>query len=164
MRKYIFCSLAVMIVLFRLTACSSSSTQDTVSAELGIDVSAGKEVSNTDTHSGFHGDGISCIVLSFSNEKVLDEIKENSKWKPFPMDETVQSLVYGVEGETSSIGPFITDGNGNSIVPEIEHGFYLLIDRHTDKETDILSRASFNLTVGLYDADSNTLYCCKLDT
>ena len=32
------------------------------------------------------------------------------------------------------------------------------------KETDILSCSSSNVTVGLYDNDMNTLYCCMLDT
>lgn len=38
------------------------------------------------------------------------------------------------------------------------------IDRQEDQETDILDRPSFNVTVGLYDTDTNTLYCCTLDT
>ena len=94
----------------------------------------------------------------------LDEIKENTEWKPFPLDETVQALVYGVKDETSSIGPFINDGNGNPLVREIQNGYYILIDRQEDQETDILDRPSFNVTVGLYDTDTNTLYCCTLDT
>lgn len=114
MKKYIIFSLAIMLALFSLTACGSSSTQDTISAELGIDVSGGEELSTSDTHGGFHGDGVSSVALSFSDSNVLDEIKENTEWKPFPLDETVQALVYGVKDETSSIGPFINDGNGQS--------------------------------------------------
>lgn len=59
MRKYLIFSLAIMLMLFSLTACGSSSTQDTVSAELGIDVSSGEELSASDTPAGFHGDGVS---------------------------------------------------------------------------------------------------------
>lgn len=164
MKKYIIFSLAIMLALFSLTACGSSSIQDTVSAELGIDVSGGEELSASDTHGGFHGDGASSVALSFSDSNVLDEIKENTEWKPFPLDETVQALVYGVKDETSSIGPFINDGNGNPLVREIQNGYYILIDRQEDQETDILDRPSFNVTVGLYDTDTNTLYCCTLDT
>ena len=164
MRKYLFFSLAIMLMLFSLTACGSSSTQDTVSAVLGIDVSGGEELSATDTHSGFHGDGVSSVALSFSDLSVLDEIKGNAEWKAFPLDETVQALVYGVNDETSSIGPFINDGNGNPLVREIQNGYYILIDRQEDQERNILDRPSFNVTVGLYDTDTNTLYCCTLDT
>ena len=164
MKKHILFSLAIMLALFSLTACGSRSIQDIVSAELGIDVSCGEELSATDTHGGFHGDGVSSVALSFSNLDVLEEIKENAEWKPFPLDETVQALVYGVKDETSSIGPFINDGNGNPLVREIQNGSSILIDRPEDPETEILDRPSFNVTVGLYDTDTNTLYCCTLDT
>lgn len=162
--KKTFCMLIGIIILITLTACGSKSPQDIVSDELGINVETGIELSNSDTHGGFNGDGTSCIVLSFSDDTVLNEIKENSEWKQFPLDETVQALVYGISDESSSIGPFLNDGNGNALVPEVKNGYYLLIDRHTDKETDILSRASFNFTVGLYDTDTDTLYYCELDT
>lgn len=163
MKKVVF-SLTVLFVLFAFAACSSESVQDTVSAELGIDVSDGEELSASDTHGGFHGDGVSSVAISFSDSNVLDEIKGNAAWKPFPLDETVQALVYGVKDETSSIGPFINDGNGNPLVREIQNGYYTLIDHQEEQETDILDRPSFNITVGLYDTDTNTLYCCTLDT
>ena len=163
MKKIVF-ALTVLFVLFAFAACSSESVQNTVSAELGIDVSGGEELSASDTQGGFHGDGVSSVALSFSDLNVLEEIRGNAEWKPFPLDETVQALVYGVKDETSSIGPFINDGNGNPLVREIQNGYYILIDRQEDQERNILDRPSFNVTVGLYDTDTNTLYCCTLDT
>ena len=157
-------SFAVLLALFAFTACGCRSAQDTVSAELGIDVSGGKEVSAFDTHGGFHGDGVSCIALRFRDHKILREIKGNSKWRSFPLDETVQALVYGTENGTRSIGPFFSDGNGNPLVREIRNGYYILTDRQQGKGTDFFERPSFDVTVGLYDADTNTLYCCILDT
>ncbi len=153
-----------IVLIFTVTFCSEKNEHDDISKELGIDVSAGREISSSDTHGGFHGDGISYIALQFSDDTVLEDIKSNSAWKSFPLDETVQALVYGVSDEASSIGPFLNDNEGNPIVPEIQNGYYLLIDRQTNEETDILSRPSFNLTVGLYDTDTNILYCCELDT
>ena len=163
MKKIVF-ALTVLFVLFAFAACSSESVQNTVSAELGIDVSGGEELSASDTQGGFHGDGVSSVALSFNDLNVLEEIRGNAEWKPFPLDETVQALVYGVKDETSSIGPFINDGTGTPLVREIQNGYYILIDRQEDQETDILDRPSFNVTVGLYDTDTNTLYCCTLDT
>lgn len=69
-----------------------------------------------------------------------------------------------MEDGTSKEGPFLADENGEPVVPEIQNGYYLLIDRHSDTKSNILERGSFNFTVGLYDTDNNTLYCCKLDT
>ena len=160
--KKTFAIALLIIVLFTLVACGSKTAQDTVSKELGLSVSGGKEVSNINTYSG--SEGHSCIAISFEDKTVLEEIKGNSKWKEFPLDETMQALVYGLEDETGEIGAFLSDGQGNLLVPEIQNGYYILIDRHSDTKTNILERGSFNFTVGLYDTDSSTLYCCKLDT
>ena len=120
-----------------------------------------------DTHSG-NGDGTSFVVLHFDGDEMIKQIKADAAWQPFPLDETVRTLVYGVSDATSSIGPFLTDEDGKALVPEIANGYYRLIDRQVEEDqatgADTLNRASFNFTVGLYDTDTNTLYCCELDT
>ena len=161
--KRLFAISLVVVALFVLVSCGSKTTaQDTISKELDLDVSGGKEVLNTNTYSG--GEGTSCIAVTFDDDTILDAIKSSANWKAFPLDETVQTLVYGIENGTSQEGPFLADENGDSMVPEIQNGYYLLIDRHSDTKSNILERGSFNFTVGLYDTDNNTLYCCKLDT
>lgn len=162
--KRLISAIGVLLVFaFLLTACGTNSTRSAISEVLGLDVSGGKEVSDYDTHSG-NGDGASCAAISFDDAAVLEEIKRNGTWKSFPLDETVQALVYGVSDERSRMGPFLNDGAGKPLVPEIQNGYYLLIDRHAEKGSDILKRSSFNFTLGLYDADTNTLYFCRLDT
>lgn len=161
--KKLFTISLVVGALLALVACGSKTTaQDAISKELGLDVSGGKEVLNTNTYSG--GEGTSCIAVVLDEDTVLNAIKSSTEWEAFPLDETVQTLVYGIEDGTSKEGPFLADENGNPVVPEIQNGYYLLIDRHSDTKSNILERGSFNFTVGLYDTDSNTLYCCKLDT
>ena len=141
MRKSLVAFMAIIVVLsITLTACKSESGQNIVSKALGIDVSSGNEVSTYDTHSG-NGDGTSCIALSFNDDAVLEKIKNNTEWNSFPLDETVQILVYGVETETTKDGPFLTDENGKLLVPEIQNGYYYLIDRHSDTKTEILKRS-----------------------
>ena len=152
-----------MVLLVALTACKSESARDAVSEALGIDASSGSELSAYDTHSG-NGDGASCVALRFSDDTVLEEIKDGTEWESFPLDETVQTLVYGTETGTTKAGPFLSDGDGNPLVPEIQNGYYRLIDRHSDTGTNILERHSFNFTVALYDTNTNTLYFCELDT
>ena len=156
-----------MVALFTLAACGSKTVQDSISKELGLSVSGGKEVSNFNTYSG--GEGRSCIAISFDDDTVLEEIKGNSEWKAFPLDETMQTLIYGLEDETGGkSGPFLSDDQQNALVPDIQNGYYILIDRHAEKDkptgADILNRGSFNFTAGLYDTDTDTLYFCKLDT
>lgn len=163
MKKFLI-SLAILFLL--LAVVSPQSTQSRISKELGIRVTGGRELLHYDTHSG-NGDGTACIALRFEDDKVLKEIQA-SRWKSFPLDETVRTFVYGVSDGTNAAGPFLTDDNGKALVPEILHGYYVLIDRQaqTDLATgaDILHRHSMNVTLGLYDTDTDTLYFCELDT
>ena len=53
----------ISLMLFTLTACGSEDPAEEISRALHIDVSAGEEISSSDTHGGFHGDGISCVAL-----------------------------------------------------------------------------------------------------
>lgn len=149
---------AAVILLASLTACAPASPQDIVAEGLGIDISGGSAVSHSDTHGGLHGDGTTCIVLAFDDDALLEQIRES--WNAFPLDETVTALAYG----TGSAGPYLADGEGRALLPEIQNGYCLLIDRQADRGGDILDRAAFNFTLGLYDADTQTLYYFELDT
>lgn len=150
-------ALVLTAALLALSACGTGDPGNEISRVLDIDLTGGKEVSSFDTHGGFHGDGTSCVVIRFEDDTVLEEIGSRADWKAFPLDETVRTLVYRVSD-------LLHDENGDPLVPEIQNGYYLLIDRHGDKSQDILNRASFNFTLALYDADTDTLYYCKLDT
>lgn len=167
MKKHWPIAVIILLLLISTTACGTKNPQTIVSEALSLDVSSGSEAANYDTHSG-NGDGTSCIALRFKRDKVLSEIRNDPGWKTFPLDETVQTLVYGIEDETGKYGPYLTDRDEKPLVPEIRNGYYLLIDRQAEREkateTDILHRSSFNFDLGLYDADTDTLYFCRLDT
>ena len=159
--KKLFIAAVLLSLSLSMTACGA---KDPVSSALNIDASRGSEVSRYDTHSG-NGDGVSCVILSFGENPILDQLRDNAEWKPFPLDETAQALVYGVTDGASRTGPFLTDAKtGEPLVPEIQNGYYTLIDRHRETDTELLHRNSFNFTMGLYDADTNTLYFCEMDT
>ena len=173
MRKRITFYMAVGLLLL-LPACGAQTPQEAISGALGIDVSNCDLVSASDDHGGFHGDGITFVELSCADSGVLDQIREDNNWKVFPLDRAVQALVYGVTERIgteesgimiSQTGPYLTDDDNNPLVPEIQEGYYRLIDRHTEAgESDILSRHSFNFTLALYDTENDTLYFCKMDT
>ena len=164
--KYVSIWIAFIILIMSITACGRKDTRYIVSEVLSLDASGGSEILNYDTHSG-NGDGTSCIVLHFKEDAVLKEIQEN-KWNAFPLDETVKTLVYGTEDGGGKYGPYLTDQDGNPLIPEIRNGYYRLIDRQIKmgeaSGADILHRNSFNFDLGLYDADTNTLYFCRMDT
>lgn len=163
-RKPLVALLATITAFFlALTACTPESTQRIVSEALGIDASSGAEVSTYDSHGG-NGDGTSCIALACNDEAVVGQIEQDARRSALPLDDTVQTLVYGIKTETTEVDPSVTDELGDPLVPKIQNGYHLLIDRQEDQKKDILRRSSYNLTVGIYDTDSDTLYCCELDT
>lgn len=151
-----------------LTACGERSARSEIWEELEIDVSKGLEISRFDTHGGFHYDGILCIVLQFSDNSILRQIEESGRWEKCPMDGDAKILAYGISEETVSAGPYLTDREGNTLVPKIEEGYYLLIDRQDqaagEEEEGIWKRPSLNFTLGVYDAEAGRLYFCKMDT
>lgn len=166
--------IAVLVLsLCLLSGCQGTSVPDQIKEEVGIDVSGGTELSTQDTHGGFHGDGISCYVYTFSDDSCLQQVSQADGWNAFPLDDTAQALLYGVTEETDSgifsMGPFFTGEEiGSTLVPPIENGYYCLIDRHSDAGTPddpgLLERGSFNCTLAVYDADTSTFYFCELDT
>ena len=90
---------------------------------------------------------------------------------PLPMDEVAAVLAYGVtehgEGYTINRGPYLTDEEQEPLLPEVENGYYRLIDRQMENgfvTAAMLERASLNFTLGIYDTDTGTLYYCEMGT
>lgn len=165
--KRILFIIGAFLMIFSLVTCGSQDPKKAISKELGVDVSGGKITLHSDTHGGFHGDGTTFIALEFVGGNVLEQIQENKQWKPLPLDDTVKALIYGISNDTSRIGPRVCDSEGKPLFPDIRDGYYLLKDRHPEAGKDgegILDRFSFNFTLAILDAGTNTLYFCKYDT
>lgn len=159
----------MLLMIFSLVGCGKKDIQSDISESLGIDVRKGNVLMDSDSHGGFHGDGMLFQQISFEDSKFSDEIKDNDGWKPMPLSQNMEALVYGIEVDTSSIGPYLTDESGDTIIPDIQNGYYYFYDRHSESkdpfsDKDILNRASFNFTLALYDSDNRVLYYVEFDT
>ena len=164
MKKRLLAAALALGLLAALAGCGEKTEQQTVADALGLDVSAGTVTASADSHGGFHGDGLAFLALAFSDDALKQQLAADPAWQPLPMDDTTQALVWGLEEGSYSFGPLLTGDGGEPLVPEVEAGCYRLIDRHRDKDTPLLERASFNFTVAVYDADARILYYCELDT
>lgn len=157
-----------IIVVLLLIAFFPDSDSNAYAADLGLNVSSGKILSHSDSHGGFHGDGLTYTVIRFSDNAVLSQIQASQNWKKYPLDDTVAALVHGatyVKGSTSfHYGPALVSNTGEPLLSAIKNGYYLLIDRHTEQDSSILERSSKNFSLGIYDTDTNTLHYCELDT
>lgn len=167
MRHFILVLFAFFLLL-PLTMCRTAlelvfnGEASQVSRALGVNASAGTVVSASDSHGGFHGDGLTFIELSFPDDSFGDSIQNT--WHPLPLSDDLNPLIYGSPGA----GPYITQ-DGVNCFPPIQNGCYYFEDRHsqsTDPQSDheLFRRHSFNVTFALYDTDTQTLYYCKFDT
>ena len=163
--------LMAALTLF-LGSCARAGDMDEKAKPLGIDISSAEIISEEDDHGGFHGDGTTFIRLDCSGTDIYDQIRNGENWTPFPIDDTVKALVYGIEireGDSLiGIGPYLSDEDNKPLIPEIKNGYYLLIDRQAEEDkasgADILHRASLNFTLGIYDSDTDMLYYFERDT
>lgn len=162
-------SIVLLFMLLLLSGCGKGNIQEDVSENIEIDVSKGTVLTESDSHGGFHGDGMAMMQFAFDDDNALAEIEKNDHWNSMPLSKNVTALVYGIDEDTSSIGPYLTDEKGSTIIPEIQNGYYYFYDRHSESndpysDENILGRASFNFTLALYDADNNVLYYVEFDT
>ena len=169
---FLFFGLGVLLLLFDISIPHTPISADLsfrLEPELGINVHSGRVIEESDTHGGFHGDGLAFLSLDFSSASLSPQLEGNSAWSPLPLSAQLSALAYGSGTGSIRTGPYLTDGNGAPIFPFIQNGYYYFYDRHDQaedprNESAIMGRSSFNLTLALYDTDTDTLYYVKYDT
>lgn len=170
--KRIYLLLCMILLVCCLTICSQNSETNEISKALGIDISGGTIIYNSDIHGGFHGDGYTFIEINFEDtagESVVEDIVDSIDWNMIPLSDNLQTVVYGNEASNASYGPLVTVDEGIVTIPVIEHGYFYFHDRHSKSnnpkdDTELLRRNSYNFTIALYDIDNNKLYYYELDT
>lgn len=167
--------IVLIICLCVLEGCKVNYPQNYLSEELKNDCTSASLSKEVDTHSGFHGDGISFYVLEFENEDFLNEIMKDSRWNKLPLSENLTAILYGNAYDTTKadvkvVGPYVTGGeNDQPLFPVVENGYYYFEDRQDESgnpqdDSKVLDRESMNFTIAIYDLDSRILYFCEYDS
>ncbi len=148
--------------------------ETSITSAVGINATGGEYTEIYEDHGGFHGDGTTYSTVKFSDDTALNSIKENENWKELPLSDNVNILLYGVTNEredyVESIGPYVSDADGNPLAPEIENGYYFFMDRQAEENEDkyddskVLDRGAYNFTVAVYDTDTDVMHYFKMDT
>lgn len=157
--------LCILLCLLLLTACTRPDPLEEISAELGVDLSAGTLVVSSDSHGGFHGDGMTAIQIVIPDLK----IPESPNWHPLPLSDNLNRAFYGASGDSWTYGALLTDESGHPLLPQVEHGCWFFSDRHSQStdsadDADLHSRSSWNFTAAVYDYDTATLHFFRFDT
>ena len=168
--KKLICLLLIACMVCSPGCAKSEDRETEIFQTIGLEFSNVEYATRIDTHGGFHGDGSTVLTMPVPSKSVLSQIQNNPEWHPLPFTENLTALVYGIRTDEASIGPYITvDDSGTTAVPQITNGYYFFLDRHSQStdpqdDTNVLSRASFNLTIAIYDCDTEILYYLEFDT
>ena len=149
----------VLVLVFAMTGCSASE------AYMGFAKSDFTVLSESDSHGGFHGDGVYALALDCSENKeaALDILQD---WPSLPLSENLQLILYGGEKNGVSYEYDLAEQAG---IPEIKNGYYCFTDRNSKStdakdDTELFSRSSYNFSLALYDSDTDRLYYLEFDT
>ena len=155
--------IVTIIACLFLTSCNTAGNGQT--EYFGFKTSVFTVVDEKDTHGGFHGDGSYYLILDCleKTEHAEELIKE---WKPLPLTENLQLIMYGGEKDGVNYAYNLAE---EAHWPIITNGVYKFVDRHSEAinksdDTNLFNRYSYNFSVAVYDLDTNTLYYFEFDT
>ncbi len=122
-------------------------------------------VEELDTHGGFLGDGSYYLILDCSNnkEKALEKVKN---WNKLPLSGNLNLIMYGGEKDSGTYWTGLAD---EAHIPEIENGYYIFEDRHSESndsadDSELFDRHSYNFSIAIYDCDTYKMYYFEFDT
>lgn len=165
---------ALSVLFLFLSACQKNSGDwaiNEMSRYLEIDLSAGRIISQEDTHGGFHGDGDTFIIVEFEGadrEQIEEEIAAAPHWNLLPMIGNTAKAAYGkTYGVVTHIGGVARKRDGELFFPDVSRGYYCFYDRQSadpHDDTELFGRYSWNFILALYDSETGLLYYFKIDT
>ena len=156
-------AIGVLLIAVLFSSCRLPLSRNNKSV-MGFNPSAFSVVEERDTH-GFLGDGDYYLILDCSSN--ADEARKIIEdWKPLPLSENLQLIMYGGEKNGMQYGYDLAQ---NAHWPRIEHGYYQFVDRHSESknpgdDSELFDRYSFNFEIAVYDLDSDYLYYYRFDT
>ncbi len=150
-------ALAGLLCLLCLLCGCASGPEGAVGRSVGLDLPRPVQTTYSDSHGGFHGDGLLLVALTFVPEdgaEVEEQIRgRGDRWSEGPFDAGLAGLLY--RGGPAEEGEWPRSP---------ERGWWLFQDRQKTGGGPLDTRGSFNYTAALYDGDTCTLYYLEFDT
>lgn len=133
-----------------------------IAKDLDIKVPYTLEFYYTDSHGGFHGDGIA-LGRAELKDKDIDKLLKDSKnhWTKVPIPKELDTILYGDESYHSDLATRLA-------IKPIENGYWIYIDRFRNKREYLKEREidiySNNYSIGLLDLEEKRFYYIKFDS
>lgn len=132
--------------------------------ELGIVRDEYAVLYESDSHGGFHGDGMYSVALDCSDH--MEEIQRLSAgWRELPLPENLELMLYGGERGGVSYEYRLAE---EAHFERVENGCFIFNNQHSRAahswDDDIFGKYSFNFSIGIFDRDTNILYFLQYDT
>lgn len=115
-RIRIFFEILMMIIIF--SGCTGKkSTEQYVGEQLNCSLPAAEKAEVSDTHGGFHGEGEYAATIRFDTvhgAQLTEQLQNTDGWKPLPLEEELQLLMYGGSKGGGSYGWYFARESRNS--------------------------------------------------
>lgn len=170
-KTFNFLALGIVIVLVSVTTIQVINFKSFFRNTSGIKLNTENRVLKFNSPSSFLGDGHDFEIYTYDDNEmnaILKKIENQKKWSKYPLDDTTYRLTELwsslIKSDTEAQA-LLKESNYKEFIPDIENGYYFLIDRGSDdNDKSILKRGSLNFNLYLLDLNTNTIYYITLDT
>lgn len=166
MRKFLLFILIITIALLGYCRFKSENIRKNHEKLIGIKMPKQSEIIElSDSHGGFHGDGVYYEVVQLDKE-IVNEFISNALdkvgWKRLPMSKELHKFIFGERSVGYSYG-----GTGEMIPNYIKHGIFYYKDKKTNSFSDEsvnLYDSSHNFIFSILDLKTGKLYILEFDS
>lgn len=128
-----------------------------VSEMLGLSLPKVRSIEYSDSHGGFHGDGLLSVQMRFEGNEALQvekALRQDGRWQEVPLTPKLSKILYGTDGASSWFDDVI-----DWELPSI--GFWYFKDESPQGEN---AHGFMNFTAAVFDADQGTLSVIEFDS
>ena len=137
---------AVLLLLLSIVGCGNQTARTDELKKLGLDPRQGITTLRVDSKKGFHDQALLNLIIEFQHD-LRNDLKQDDRWKPFPMDEDTDRWI---ARELRGISDFSH---------RISHGYYIILGDDPIR-TDCENCKNFIMAV--YDNDRQVMYYCEI--
>ena len=160
--KRLMISGLILLIILGSFFLKSTKVNRRIGKDLEIKVPYTLDFYYTDSHGGFHGDGVA-LGRADVKDKDIARLLKNPKghWTKTPMPKELETILYGGESYYSDLAKRLDMEN-------IKNGYWMYIDRFGNKREYMkekeIDRYINNYSIGLLDLDKKIFYYIKFDS